>query len=436
MGEVKRMTKHEQILSYIESLKIGSKISVRKIAKDLAVSEGTAYRAIKDAGQMGLVTAIDRVGTVRIEKKSREKIEQLTYGEIVKMIDGEVLGGKKGLNKTLTKFAIGAMELKDVVKYLSDHTLLIVGNREDVQMEALKRGSAVLISGGFGTSKEIIKYADAHELPIISSNYDSYLVANHINRAMYNQQIRKEILIVEDIKKPVDEQTVVYENMTLEDYKSHASQTGHSRFPVIDEDWNLVGIITSKEIIKMANDDKISDFMTKPPIKVQNSTTVASCAHMMIWEGIELLPVTTSSKKLIGVITRKDVLTAMHLQGKQPQVGETINDQIAKHITVTQEGLEVQFTPMLMDQYGLLSKAVFVAIIEEAVRIHLRKTKKLEILIESLYIIYLKAVQIESDIDVQCDMLNVGRNFAKLEVTMTSKNQKVAKAMIMCQLID
>ena len=34
------MTKHEQILSYIESLAIGQKISVRKIAKDLNVSEG------------------------------------------------------------------------------------------------------------------------------------------------------------------------------------------------------------------------------------------------------------------------------------------------------------------------------------------------------------------------------------------------------------
>ena len=31
------------------------------------------------------------------------------------------------------------MELKDVVKYLSHHTLLIVGNRPDVQLEALKR---------------------------------------------------------------------------------------------------------------------------------------------------------------------------------------------------------------------------------------------------------------------------------------------------------
>ncbi len=36
------MTKHEQILDYIESLSIGSKISVRKIAKFLNVSEGNS----------------------------------------------------------------------------------------------------------------------------------------------------------------------------------------------------------------------------------------------------------------------------------------------------------------------------------------------------------------------------------------------------------
>ena len=122
------------------------------------------------------------VGTVRIEKKNREEIEQLTFSEIVKIIDGQVLGGRNGLIKTLTKFAIGAMELNDVVKYWS-HTLLIVGNRKDVQLEALKR-DAVLITGGFTTTNDIIKYADEHDLPIISSNYDSYLVANIINRAI------------------------------------------------------------------------------------------------------------------------------------------------------------------------------------------------------------------------------------------------------------
>lgn len=61
-------TKHEQILKYIENLKIGSKISVRKIAEKLAVSEGTAYRAIKEADNLGLVSTKERVGTVRVEK--------------------------------------------------------------------------------------------------------------------------------------------------------------------------------------------------------------------------------------------------------------------------------------------------------------------------------------------------------------------------------
>ena len=163
------MTKHEQIIKYIESLSVGHKISVRQIAKDLNVSEGTAYRAIKEADNQGLVASIDRVGTVRIERKSREQIENLTFNEIVKIVDGQVLGGKQGLYKTLSKFAIGAMELNDVVKYLTKNTLLIVGNRADVQMEALKRGSAVLITGGFEANEDIINYADEHELPIISS---------------------------------------------------------------------------------------------------------------------------------------------------------------------------------------------------------------------------------------------------------------------------
>lgn len=62
-------TKHDLILEYIESLPVGNRISVRSIAKELNVSEGTAYRAIKDAENVGLVSTIQRVGTIRIERK-------------------------------------------------------------------------------------------------------------------------------------------------------------------------------------------------------------------------------------------------------------------------------------------------------------------------------------------------------------------------------
>lgn len=80
-------TKHEQILQYIDELEVGHKISVRQIAKDLNVSEGTAYRAIKEAENKGFVSSIERVGTIRIEKKKKENIEKLTYAEVVNIVD-------------------------------------------------------------------------------------------------------------------------------------------------------------------------------------------------------------------------------------------------------------------------------------------------------------------------------------------------------------
>ncbi|MCD8808298.1 CBS domain-containing protein [Mammaliicoccus sciuri] len=430
------MTKHEQIIKYIESLSVGHKISVRQIAKDLNVSEGTAYRAIKEADNQGLVASIDRVGTVRIERKSREQIENLTFNEIVKIVDGQVLGGKQGLYKTLSKFAIGAMELNDVVKYLTKNTLLIVGNRADVQMEALKRGSAVLITGGFEANEDIINYADEHELPIISSNYDTFLVANIINRAIYDQMIKKEILMVEDIMIPIESTSYLDDKQKVRDWNELSQQTSHTRFPVVDSEMKVVGILTSKDIVNEEQDKSIRTLMTKSPIIAHLNTTIATCAHLMIWEGIELLPVVSTSKVLIGIISREDVLKTMQLMSRQPQIGETIHDQIAKQITMDNGNVVVKISPQLTNQFGMLTKSVYIAVIEEALRYEIRKMKKSEIMIEHIDIYYLKTVQIDDDVEVKITTLDIGRIFAKFEVTMVSGSATVAKALLMCQILE
>ncbi len=67
----------------------------------MSVSEGTAYRAIKDAENKGYVSTIERVGTIRIEQKKKENIEKLTYAEVVNIVDGQVLGGREGLHKNV-----------------------------------------------------------------------------------------------------------------------------------------------------------------------------------------------------------------------------------------------------------------------------------------------------------------------------------------------
>ncbi len=195
-------TKHDQILTYIDNLPIGDKISVRSIAKTLDVSEGTAYRAIKAAENNGLVSTIERVGTIRIEQKLKGKIENLTFAEIVQVIDGEVLGGKAGLNKLLDKFVIGAMQLEAMKRYITPKSLMIVGDREDVQRLALENGAAVLITGGLQTSPEVVALADELALPILLTTYDTYTVGTLINRALTDQLIKKEITTVADIYHP------------------------------------------------------------------------------------------------------------------------------------------------------------------------------------------------------------------------------------------
>ena len=60
---------------------------------------------------------------------------------------------------------------------------------------ALKAGAAVLITGGFDTEEHVKKLADELEMPVISSSYDTFTVATMINRAIYDQLIKKEIIL-------------------------------------------------------------------------------------------------------------------------------------------------------------------------------------------------------------------------------------------------
>lgn len=114
-------------------------------------------------------------------------------------MDGQVLGGKAGLHKTLNKFVIGAMKLEAMMRYTGPNNLLIVGNRDQAHELALKAGAAVLVTGGFDTEDTVKKLADKLEMPIISTSYDTFTVATMINRAIYDQLIKKEIILVEDI---------------------------------------------------------------------------------------------------------------------------------------------------------------------------------------------------------------------------------------------
>jgi predicted transcriptional regulator len=431
-------TKHEMILQHIVSLEVGQQISVRQIAKDLNVSDGTAYRAIKEAENQGLVSSIERVGTIRIEKKKKENFENLTFAEVVNIIDGQVLGGRDGLHKTLSKFLIGAMQLDDMMKYTEAGSLLIVGNRINAHKRALEAGAAVLITGGFDTDENNKRLADDSDLPIISTTYDTFTVASMINRAIYDQLIKKEIVFVGDIAAPLEDTFYLETTDRIESWYALNRKSTHSRFPVVDQNMKVVGMVSSRDIVGKDEDIPINRVMSKKPHVVQSKTSLASASHTMVWEGIELLPVVDDNRTLLGVVSRQDVLKAMQQIQRQPQVGETISDIINRNITVSEEKEDVYLTkvvPQMTNHLGTLGHGVFTALMIEASSRLLVDERKADLSIENITIYFTKPVQIDSELRIKPTILEVGRVYAKIDVEVKDEKGLIGKGLLMAQLI-
>ncbi|MGZ9584039.1 DRTGG domain-containing protein [Paenibacillus marinisediminis] len=433
-------TKHEQIIQYIEELSVGARISVRKIAQALDVSDGTAYRAIKDAENRGIVHTKERTGTIRIEKKQHEQIDKLTFEEIAMLVGGEVLGGQAGLHKSLNKFVIGAMQLDAMIRYIEPGNLLIVGNRIKAHESALTLGAGVLITGGFDTTPEVVAMANELQLPVIRCSYDTFTTAALINRAIDDRMIKKQIMLVKHIIREDEPIITMREFNTVEQYMLLIEETNYNRFPVVDEANRPIGMITAKDVIGGAPDQTIDKLMTRQPLTVSTQTSIATAGHMMVWEEIELLPVIDENQQLVGIISRKDVLKAMQQAQMQPQNGETFDDQIGGSFEVLrdEEGrlfFRTRITAQMSNHIGNLSEGTISSMILQVVTRTVRDLRKGDLLIDHTSSYYLAPIEIDSIVDFVPTIIESSRRSCKVEVEVYCNDKRVVKSMMTARVV-
>ncbi|WP_158212263.1 DRTGG domain-containing protein [Natranaerobius trueperi] len=432
------MTKHQELIKYITDLPVGTKISVRKTAHELSVSDGTAYRAIKDAENKGLVTTIPKTGTIRIKNNKKEYSQTVTFAELIKVVNGTVLGGNEGLYKPLDKFIIGAMELKEMSEYINEGSLLIVGNREKAHELALKKGAAVLISGGFDTNMVNRELADKCALPIITSPYDTYRIATLINKALTNKNMENEILHVEDIMS--DYVYYLKETDTYDDWKSLLDQTKHSRFPVVDLNNIVKGVVTSKDITGKKQGTPVYKMMTKNPITVSPETLIASVAYIMIWEGIEMIPVVAGGGCLKGVVSRQDVMEAMQFgNGQDENSGVAFKKLIEKNFSKVRTDIGVELTgyvtPAMTNQMGGMEPAILTTLLMQASFSALGHDRDYNVVLENFSFNYLAPIQLQQKITVVARTLENSRKYGKVDLEIRYKDQILVKGFVSSQIL-
>lgn len=421
------MTKHQEILDYLEGLPIGKQVSVRSISNHLSVSEGTAYRAIKEAENRGLVETRPRSGTVRVEQKVQVRLEKLTYAEIAKITESDVVAGRAGLKHEFSRFSIGAMTKKNVGRYLVKGGLLIVGDREEIQVLALENKTAILITGGFAVSDRVLELSQKQGIPVMVTAYDTFTVASMINRALSNVRIKTDIKTVAQVYSLKSHYGYLNIKDTVNDYHRLVRKNNHVRYPVID-DWGKVrGVVTMRDVSNQDASTKLAQIVTKP-VTTKPETSLATVAQRMIVEDFAMFPVVDDDNRLLGVISRKLVLE--NLQELNHDGLHTISDQIIASLKPEGQNYGFRVEPAMIDNAGNLTNGVLAELLKETALRALALARKKNIIIEQMMIYFLQAVQIDDDLILKPKIVRENRRSALVDIEVNCQERVVCKALI------
>lgn len=424
------MAKIDRIMEHIKEMQLGTKFSVRTLAKDQAVSDATAYKAIKLMEEEGYLETLPRTGTIRVESEKEKKIESITYNEILRIVDGELLGGGEGVEKTIYRFNIGAMTMEAMKKYLTVGGLLIVGNRDEVHTQALNMGVGVLITGGFKATEKNVALADRLKIPIISCSYDTFTTASMINRGISENLIKQTIPYVKDIIQKETYHLTMKD--TIHEYIRLSERSGHEKFPVVDDKMVVQGIITPKETLGREDSDRVGSVLRRVNLSITPKTTVSYVAHIMDWENLPLCPVTEEGV-LVGVITRTDILKALQERHMKPMETDTMEDKIIRNLTVEKRDGKFYYsgivTAEFLDPLGNASRGLLSMLMSKTAISHLQN-QYYSCSLDKCATDFYEVLGIDAKFTMEINIIKTSKLHSKVDVNLRSKDKLIATSRL------
>ena len=350
-------TKHDIVIEYIEGLDVGEKVSVRQLARRMNISEGTVYRAIKDAENQGLVSSIPKVGTMRIEQKKERSIDSLTFAEIANIVEGRLMrgAGKSGVAPKAFYVAGNLEQLKE--KNPRPSTILIGVYDQEMMDYAASNELPVMLCGGSDISIHGRIMALPEDMVVIATPYDIFDAIIAINQAIVERVQERELVTINDIM--TTDPYVLHPYDSVSDWHELSLQTGHREFPVVDAEGRLEGMVTAYDVTGASDSTYIDEVMTPQPVVVHPDTLVSYLGRLLVLEKVELVSVVDKNNVLIGVVGLKDFIETQQTMQKQPHLGDTSDNitmsgfsMVAREPDVILSG---RVMPTMLDENGILS---------------------------------------------------------------------------------
>lgn len=395
-------TKHEQVIKYIETLTVGDKVSVRQLARELKVSEGTVYRAIKEAENLGFVSSIPKVGTIRIASVAERSIDSLSYHELSLLLEGKILSGFEHRDIPPKAYYVATNIRSLQAKEPNDQVLVIAEYDEAILNYVVAHQIPLLLTGRHDVPEHYLKEANANGQPILSTPSEIFEAISLINQMVFERVENRDLVRIRDIMttKP----WTLNVSDTVAQWHELANRTGHSRFPVVDSEGVLRGLVTARNVTESTHGTPISDIMATELIKVEPDDLVSYLARLLVWESIELVPV-VEDEMLVGVVSRQDIIAALQSLQKQPQFGETMDNTVMSGFSLSEKEPEVVITgktlEFMTNEFGEVSVGNITMLTSNAAVIAIRLRYNVVTEIEQVTVNRIQPIGLNDDLVVR-----------------------------------
>ncbi len=161
------------------------------------------------------------------------------YRNIAETLSGTTLVGNEHAYFIRGSVRVGAGSREVIGSSVERDDLVIIGNTKDTQILAIEAGcSCLIITNGFKADQEVLDAAEANEVVVISTPYDTFTAARLINQSM-------------PIKHFMTKEKVIHFDMDdyLDDVRDAMAKIRHRDFPILDENQKYVGMFSRRNLL-------------------------------------------------------------------------------------------------------------------------------------------------------------------------------------------
>ena len=220
---------------------VNKNITLKKAWTLMSDANDVSLPAVDRNGKLeGLITIGDIAKSyMNIHDSHILSMANTRYSNIIETLEGLLIVGDEDAYFKQGKVLIAAANPDMMEYYIEDKDLVILGNRYESQLCAIEMGaSCIIVCEGAGVSKTIQKLAGERGVTIITTAYDTFMVARLITQSMpISYFMTKENIIT------------FQDTDYLDDIKEVMATVRHRYFPVIDKNGKYKGMISRRNLL-------------------------------------------------------------------------------------------------------------------------------------------------------------------------------------------